>query len=102
VRHLQQSNPSAFVLQLPADVLHIDRFAEKLINQTLEEKIALWTPHYTEWYLLFKMDGLIISRSGFSETAAWSTGVPTIAFYKSKGACMYRLYEDDKEPLVWW
>jgi hypothetical protein len=101
IAELKKKLPNAFVLVLNATTLHIDRYKGPK-PASLDEERKMWLPHYVEWNILFHMDALVISRSGFSESAAWTTNVPTVALYRDKGLCNFRYYDMEKEPLIWW
>ena len=44
---------------------------------------------FGDWYLLTKMSSLVISRSGFSETASWFGNVPSSALTKASTCLFY-------------
>ncbi|OAE21103.1 hypothetical protein AXG93_3661s1280 [Marchantia polymorpha subsp. ruderalis] len=61
-------------------ISHIDKPSQSLIRQHFVDPQSIITEHsrvFMDWILLTKMDYLYISRSGFSETAAFAGMVPT-------------------------
>lgn len=65
--------------QTPGEILHIDR--SMVHSQT--STTAQLKP-YLDWVLLSKMEHLVVSRSGFGETAAWSSNVDFTIVDKAK------------------
>jgi len=65
----------ARILDTPGDVLHTDRTnATDVAGFAPETLDALWTKSVLDWWLLFKRsDALVVSRSGFGETAGWAS-----------------------------
>jgi hypothetical protein len=64
------------VFERNADIVrHHDKSAGD--GRTEKEKVAAWLSSFVEWQTLHSAKGLVVSRSGFSETVAWMTGGPT-------------------------
>ena len=59
------------------DIVHIDRNSQA---HTQDAILGV----FIDWHLLRLMDYLVISRSGFSQTASWASMTPTDVFVESK------------------
>jgi hypothetical protein len=65
----------ARVVEVEGDVLHTDRTtAADVAGLAAADVDRLWTKSVVDWFLLKRADALVISRSGFGETAAWAGG----------------------------
>jgi hypothetical protein len=91
------------VFSAPDQVLrHHDR-SNDVPNLSREQRVALWTPSFVDWQVLQSTDALVVSRSGFSETAAWFTGVPYVRFRDKVKNCTLRTVTSyGTVPLVWY
>jgi hypothetical protein len=68
-------NHSHTILQVPGDIHHIDKSSFAGAHHHLKGMY--------DWILLARMQYLIISRSGFSETASWLHDPVTFVFTKN-------------------
>jgi len=62
------------VVEVRGDVLHTDRTNATDVAELAPELVdRLWTKSVLDWWLLKQADALVISRSGFGETAGWAS-----------------------------
>ena len=61
------------VLQTPGKIAHTDRS-----NVTGQDGSKIWLKQVLDWWALRHASELVISRSGFGETAAWSSNASVI------------------------
>lgn len=69
--HVRNFSHIERVLTTPGQPIHVDRQLQPGASYAARLK------SYIDWELLRHMDTLIISRSGFGETAAWAEGLTT-------------------------
>lgn len=77
--HVCPKHLCRFVKQVHGQALHTDRTDNNdVAGLTQHELDSLWTKSVLDWWLLKHADALIISRSGFGETAAMASNAVMI------------------------
>ena len=71
LQHIRTQQPKVHVTGAGGTPMHVDKSAFD-VNDTASQL----KPH-VDWELLRRMDHLVTSRSGFGETAAWASVIPT-------------------------
>ena len=91
--------------ELNLSLLHIDKVRVRKLHSTeIWNRVA---KTYLDWILLQKMDFLVISSSGFSETSSLFSQKPTwqIRHEKSlrteESECLVDEYGDSDTPMGW-
>ena len=98
VDRLRKLHPNAKVAFFDAEMTHHDH-SISLFKRSTSQKLKLFVPSYAGWEVLKHMNHLVISRSGFSETASWMSHIPTYAFHKSMRGCGVREYPEDENAF---
>ena len=70
LQHIREQQPEVHVTGAVGTPMHVDLSAFDA-NDT-----ASHLKSYVDWELLRRMDHLVVSRSGFGETAAWTSLIP--------------------------
>jgi hypothetical protein len=97
VSELHTQSNSSYVTFINSTLVHSDKFEKKLNDAA--QMHHLFDGMFAGWEMLKEMEALVISRSGFSESAAWIGHCPTISFYPpdALGApCRWRRYPVDE------
>lgn len=87
----QKSDAMVHFYEATVDV-HQDRSRSKF-KESVANRLSLFLPGYVSWEILREMDFLLISRSGFSETASWLNHIPTIILLRG---CLRRQFAVDE------
>lgn len=97
---LRDAKISAFSDTFHNEPTHIDRTGNYMKGRMSEDErqARLWHEHvrsFVDWLLLTRMDYLLISRSGFGESAQQFSLAPTRRFAHQQGAnkCMFYPYK---------
>ena len=70
------------VITTPGESVHIERHHDTV---SLEDQVNT----FAVWEMLKRMNLLVISRSGFGETASWAGNVPAATLKSATGACTF-------------
>ena len=90
------SNDTFFILETQGQAAHIDKVS---LDANVKETREYYLKTYLDWAFLTKMDALVISRSGFGETAAWASMARALVFVQDKANLTNSVFVDYLERV---